>query len=546
MNKENNFFMFIVSIMMKPLRISLRGHYDPTLSVRLYEFHINRNSRVKYRIHDELFESSGNVIFPNFRIVHQLAYSINQERGVLGDTGKQIRAGSLNAMGLLDEINHFLVRMYDEQENPGVIHRAFTFLTLKFGKADLEKTLQIFLKEFPPKAVYKNEVTFEEYFIANTSGRQHREIALEELMMLYLANLNPAYVPFKELFDDTVVAKGSSYYSLFTELDNFFSKEKHFGPENKPLLEALKSPMMAHPDSIEAQLGYVKERWGIILSSKFGARITSSFEFSREEEKFIWHAFNPAGGTPVVETFVPEYKKSHLTPDERLELLRRGLVRPEDFVYEETERFTPDTDWMPNVVLIAKNIYVWLDQLSKKYGRSIKRLDEIPDEEIDQLAKWHFTGLWLIGVWERSPASKKIKQINGNLDAVSSAYSLFDYEIARDLGGEEAFQNLNRRTWQRGIRLAGDMVPNHMGIFSKWVVEHPEYFIQSEHPPYPNYQFSGHNLSDDPNIELRIEDGYWNKRDAAVVFQRIDKRSGDVRYIYHGNDGTSMPWNDTA
>jgi hypothetical protein len=47
-------------------------------------------------------------------------------------------------------------------------------------------------------------------------------------------------------------------------------------------------------------------------------------------------------------------------------------------------------------------------------------------------------------------------------------------------------------------------------------------------------------------VGLFIEDGYWEHRDAAVVFQRRDKNSSDVRYIYHGNDGTSMPWNDTA
>ena len=47
-------------------------------------------------------------------------------------------------------------------------------------------------------------------------------------------------------------------------------------------------------------------------------------------------------------------------------------------------------------------------------------------------------------------------------------------------------------------------------------------------------------------MAIRIEDGYWNHSDAAVVFQRVDESTGDVRYIYHGNDGTSMPWNDTA
>ncbi len=30
------------------------------------------------------------------------------------------------------------------------------------------------------------------------------------------------------------------------------------------------------------------------------------------------------------------------------------------------------------------------------------------------------------------------------------------------------------------------------------------------------------------------------------MFKRVDRATGDVRFIYHGNDGTSMPWNDTA
>ena len=53
-----------------------------------------------------------------------------------------------------------------------------------------------------------------------------------------------------------------------------------------------------------------------------------------------------------------------------------------------------------------------------------------------------FGGLWLIGLWQRSEASRKIKQFAGNADAVASAYSLRDYVIAQDLGGEEAYRDL--------------------------------------------------------------------------------------------------------
>ena len=201
---------------------------------------------------------------------------------------------------------------------------------------------------------------------------------------------------------------------------------------------------------------------------------------------------------------------------------------------------------MPEVVMLAKNAYVWLDQLSKKYQREIRRLDQIPDEELDTIAKWNFTSVWLIGIWERSSASKKIKHLTGNIDAESSAYSLYDYVIADALGGEPAFENLKFRCWNRRIRLASDMVPNHTGIYSKWMIEKPDYFIQSKTPPYPGYSFYGPNLSEDDRVEIRIEDKYFSRTDAAVVFQRIDKYTGDVRYIYHGNDGTNMPWNDTA
>ena len=90
------------------------------------------------------------------------------------------------------------------------------------------------------------------------------------------------------------------------------------------------------------------------------------------------------------------------------------------------------------------------------------------------------------------------------------------------------------------------MVPNHMGIDSRWVIEHPDWFLSLDHSPYPTYSFNGPDLSDDSRVGIFIEDHYWDRSDAAVVFKRVDRETGDERFIYHGNDGTSMPWNDTA
>ncbi|MBK9779095.1 MAG: hypothetical protein IPP55_03450 [Anaerolineales bacterium] len=134
----------------------------------------------------------------------------------------------------------------------------------------------------------------------------------------------------------------------------------------------------------------------------------------------------------------------------------------------------------------------------------------------------------------------------GAEDAVASAYSLHSYDIATDLGGWDALNNLRSRAWARGVRLSADMVPNHMGIDSQWVTEHPDWFLSLPYAPYPSYSFRSENLSDDLRVGIYLEDHYYDKTDAAVVFQRRDLQTGDLRYIYHGNDGTSFPWNDTA
>ncbi|MGZ6269627.1 MAG: alpha-amylase family glycosyl hydrolase, partial [Candidatus Limnocylindrales bacterium] len=273
---------------------------------------------------------------------------------------------------------------------------------------------------------------------------------------------------------------------------------------------------------LAGQLRYIRERWGLLLG-RFLDRLVVSLDVLREEEVGLWLRFHPGTGGGAG----------------RAPGLRLGGE-------DELERFSKDRDWMPTVVLLAKSSYVWLDQLSRQHGRDIRTLDAIPDEELDRLARWGITGLWLIGLWERSRASQRIKQLRGNPDAVASAYSLLDYRIAEDLGGQRAYEDLRDRARARGIRLSSDMVPNHMGIDSTWVMEHPDWFLSLDQPPYPAYSFTGPDLSTDERVTIQIEDHYYDGTDAAVVFRRHDRGSGDVRYIYHGNDGTSTPWNDTA
>ncbi|HAP35174.1 MAG TPA: hypothetical protein DCQ28_04225, partial [Bacteroidetes bacterium] len=76
---------------------------------------------------------------------------------------------------------------------------------------------------FPPATVYKNQQTVEDYFIETTEGKLNKEIALEEMVMLFLSNFNPACSEFKELFDDSSLANETIYSAIISSLEKFFA-----------------------------------------------------------------------------------------------------------------------------------------------------------------------------------------------------------------------------------------------------------------------------------------------------------------------------------
>ncbi len=430
-----------------------------------------------------------------------LAARANEARGPAGEP--PVSAGELITFAAIHYCFRYVAHLHWAEDHPGLLDRAIAAAEARAG-ADLgEPCVREAMAQFPrlDQSSSPTEV-------------------IEELATLSVSAMNPAIAPFRELLDDTPLRQRcEAYETLIAGLEAQLAAGPPVREQRTTLFALLREPIAASPTSLSGQLDHIIERWSALLPAWLLHTLLKAQDVLREERLH-------RGGGPG--------------PNQ---VLVFGEGAGAD---EEVEGFTPDRDWMANVVLMAKSTFVWLDQLSRRYDRPIRRLDEIPDEELDRLARWGFTGLWLIGVWERSPASAEIKRRMGNPEALSSAYSLYDYQIAWDLGGEEAYRALARRAWARGIRLAADMVPNHFGIYSKWVVEHPERFIRLDRPPFPGYRFTGPDLSRDGRCELRIEDGYWNQSDAAVVFERVDRGTGRRDYIYHGNDGTSTPWNDTA
>jgi glycosidase len=523
----------------------------------MMEFHISRAARNRYRFAETLFSFTGNVVFANIAASREFAHRMNLVRDVQKHPERAVHAAALYVMGLIDEASHAVMARYRQQLDPNVMVDALSFFSEHVGAKQLDKMLLAFVQQFPGISVYRGQQTPGQWLAASTAGVPHRAAAIEEMMLLWMANRNAAFRPFEELFEDSILVEKTAYRRVAEQLPAYFATRPLIpveGAASVNLFDLLRAPAVSAPGSLSDQLSVIRKQWKSLLGESLERFLLIAGDILHEEELAIWMRFHPPSPESEAAARAAAAKAAEDAARRRREAGTQqwpGVTSHSDVPVfgdpaHEYEKFSADVDWMPTTVLVAKSTYVWLAQLSRKYGRAIDRLDQIPDEDLDALARRGLNSLWLIGIWERSRASRTIKQLCGNPDAVASAYSLYDYRIADDLGGEAAYITLRDRCYRRGLRLASDMVPNHMGIDSPWVVEHPDWFISRRDVPYPAYSFDGPDLSPDPRVEIKIERHYYEQTDAAVVFQRRDRQSGETRYIYHGNDGTSFPWNDTA
>ena len=449
---------------------------------------------------EPLFQT-GNGTASFYREASSISFKYNEMKKKEGGDFEYLSAGKLNASAILHSAYQTILTYLISGTNEDFFRRRLATVE---ANDSLRNALEFYSKAFPTEL--PDERTREE----DMRGFFIHQVILQNRAMVAAAK--PFFTPEGLVFPDSSKAL-SSILSSYVK-DDLRNGE----PNTDDIFTFLCMPARLYPDSLLDQIQYIIREWAAMLPEYFVNLLKSSMDYINEEQKD--HGFGGAPGPIPVVDFSSEIN--------------------------EYEAFSSDSNWMPCVVMIAKSTLVWLDQLSKQYKRPITSLDQIPDEELDLMQHRGITALWLIGLWQRSEASKTIKHLCGNPDAVASAYSLKDYDISPDIGGWEAVENLRVRCRRRGIRLASDMVPNHTGIDGNWVYEHPDYFISQSYSPFPSYTYNGPDLSHNPDWEVKLEDHYYNRTDAAVTFRMRNRHTGETRYVFHGNDGTTMPWNDTA
>jgi hypothetical protein len=148
------------------------------------------------------------------------------------------------------------------------------------------------------------------------------------------------------------------------------------------------------------------------------------------------------------------------------------------------------SNWPRYPTIYEINTWVWLCEVTARHGRTVD-LSSVPPAEWDAIAAQGFDAVWLMGVWERSPAGTAIANRNPHLledfrhalpdfrpeDNVGSPYSVRQYTTDPHLGGPQGLARARQELASRGMKLILDFVPNHLAPDHPWVRAHPEYFI---------------------------------------------------------------------
>ncbi len=493
----------------------LRGPAGEDVPIGHRELPLSADARHHRHLEPSLLTEGGGLRIGSLQSVRRLVHRLNEHPDVQDGREPLFFAGQIKAAALIHEVLHHCMQAFDSDPS----HPWSTLAEHRLSQPSTEALVERFARLFPPLSSH-NQLADQSSKELETSrwGR-----LLRRLLVLRRLNDNPALQGARRLFDDRDLRDDPAYDQVCRDLEQALDALSS-PEEGSTLLDELLGAQRAAPDDLPRQLQLWLETCPR-LTDELADRLWLCLDVLHEERAPRWDDIHrrPLDSEPRLSEPDTVDAPASLVPTER-----------------------PSLPWMRELVLITKDVLLWLDQLSSAHGKAITTLDQIPDQELERLAALGVTGIWLVGIWKRSPASRRIRRRMGDAEAVASPYAIEDYEVAPELGGRPAKKDLEQRARSRGIRLACDLMPNHTAIDGRWLLEHPERFMQTAERPFPSYTFDGEDLSSDPRVAIFLEDHYSDQSDAAVVFQRVDRSTGETRFIYHGNDGNSLPWNDTA
>jgi glycosidase len=149
-------------------------------------------------------------------------------------------------------------------------------------------------------------------------------------------------------------------------------------------------------------------------------------------------------------------------------------------------------EWPQYPTVYEINTWAWLTDLSRQAEGRLT-LADVPQAELERIASYGFDGVWLMGVWQRSPGARRValtypgwqeayRHALPDLtadDVVGSPYAIRGYDVDPSLGGDDGLASLRARLQDLGLRLILDFVPNHMALDHSWLGTHRQRLVQS-------------------------------------------------------------------
>ena len=130
----------------------------------------------------------------------------------------------------------------------------------------------------------------------------------------------------------------------------------------------------------------------------------------------------------------------------------------------------------------------WLYELSKKYGKNITKLKDIPTEEFDSFAENGVDIVWMMGIWklgeygiiyDRNFTYENYLPDWTVEDIIGSPFAITEYVCNPELGTDDDIFNLRIELNIRGIKLMLDFVPNHSAHDSEKAYSDPFMYIRA-------------------------------------------------------------------
>ena len=503
------------------------GPLEPRPGDRVMEFHVSRAARDALGIDSSLFRSTGNLILPDFRAARQLARRINERVDAAILPERAIRAGRLNAMALIDEILHYVAQLFRERAEPAAMTLARAALERGLGKDGLDALLLAFTDRFPPVSVYE--------------GRESAASWLSGSSKVDGAAGGPptASSPSRSSCCSASRTRTPPSRPSASSSTRRSRRARHArgrglrGGDRDPRRRASPRCRNSAPTTRTSHDAPQPRRGRALLPAR-PARLHPQPLGPRPGRKAPAPSRLPRPDPRGGETSLPG-----AGPDEGLRLLGDGArvraLQPRQGLDAQRRH---DGQVEPGLALPAlEGLWQGHPDARRDTRRGARRagLARL------QRALAHRP----LGAEPRERRDKApLRQPRGGAPApIRSSTTRSPWSSAAGppssacASAAAGAASTSPPTW----------CPTTPGIDSAWVRERPQLFLQSEQCPYPGYTFNGRRpLGGRPRGDLDRGPLLRPQATRRSCSSALDRATGGVTYIYHGNDGTGLPWSDTA